>query len=121
MKLHLKKNQREKHIGVSNRLWVWEITAWLELTDEERVILRKNPDVGEIVMIEYDCRGFDKSPTVNDFADPKLKDDGGFLFITYSDEDTVIFENRLNARIRELRSCLLALKKLYADINMEKT
>jgi hypothetical protein len=109
MKLHMTKVQGEERVGILKKVPIWEIKAWLELNEEERALLTKNPDVGTIKMIPYEYKGLDLSPSIRAFTDPKHAKDGGHRFVAYSSGQMMEMENQLNEQAKKLKGHLLSL------------
>lgn len=109
MKLHISKVQGEERVGIFKKVPIWEIKAWLELNDEERALLAKNPDVGTIKMIQYEYKDLDLSPSVKAFTDPKNAKNGGHRLVAYSSGQMMEMENQLNEQAKKLKNHLLSL------------
>ena len=110
MKINITKNQTEERTGLFKKVQIWEIKAWLELNDEERLLLNQNPDVGKMQFIQYSYKDLDLSPSVKSMTDPKHAADGGWRFVAYSSGEMINRENEINEQAKALKDHLMSLK-----------
>lgn len=119
MKLHIKKTEGKLKKSLFKTVTAYNIYAWYELSEEEQIILNKNPDVLERRLFDYLIPGFDDL----DFCSPKVKDlikkhkslEDGTRFTSETVQGLMEIEENIKAGAKKVKDHLSALGNINTD------
>jgi len=116
MKIHLHKEQTNEKtslaqiIGLSRPTKCYEILTWFEVTEEEREVINKSPDLLKRKIFDYGYSNLDLSPSVESMIEPPKQGEKGHRFMAYTSDDFFALENKIVGAAKVLKSHIEGLK-----------